>query len=185
EVVGLACVVATVLTWGFWSQEQAGLLGAGSWTLLVIAHLDDEAMFFAPKVLGLARLRHQVSLLCFSAGRSCPNTGIVKHVQVMPLPCRDFPDGPGVQWGTELVGSILLQHAEASGINLVVTFDAGGVSGHSNHVALYAAVRVLRAHAAVCECAAQVPLPPGPALVPAPRPGRALRAHQRRSGTGQ
>uniref|UniRef100_A0A8C5VII0 N-acetylglucosaminylphosphatidylinositol deacetylase n=1 Tax=Microcebus murinus TaxID=30608 RepID=A0A8C5VII0_MICMU len=144
EVVGLACVVATVLTWGFWSQEQAGLLGAGSWTLLVIAHLDDEAMFFAPKVLGLARLRHQVSLLCFSAGRSCPNTGIVKHVQVMPLPCRDFPDGPGVQWGTELVGSILLQHAEASGINLVVTFDAGGVSGHSNHVALYAAVRALR-----------------------------------------
>nr|XP_012593407.1 N-acetylglucosaminyl-phosphatidylinositol de-N-acetylase-like [Microcebus murinus] len=67
-----------------------------------------------------------------------------KHVQVMPLPCRDFPDGPGVQWGTELVGSILLQHAEASGINLVVTFDAGGVSGHSNHVALYAAVRALR-----------------------------------------
>lgn len=79
EVVGLLCLAAAVLAWGFlwvWdssermkSQEQAGLLGGGSRSLLVIAHPDDEAMFFAPTVLGLARLRHQVSLLCFSAGR--------------------------------------------------------------------------------------------------------------------
>uniref|UniRef100_A0A8C8YTD7 N-acetylglucosaminylphosphatidylinositol deacetylase n=1 Tax=Prolemur simus TaxID=1328070 RepID=A0A8C8YTD7_PROSS len=77
EVVGLGCVVAALLAWGFWvwdssertkSQKQAGLLGAGRRTLLVIAHPDDEAMFFAPTVLGLARLKHQVSLLCFSAG---------------------------------------------------------------------------------------------------------------------
>ncbi|XP_012603322.1 N-acetylglucosaminyl-phosphatidylinositol de-N-acetylase isoform X1 [Microcebus murinus] len=165
EVVGLACVVAAVLAWGFWvwdssertkSQEQAGLLGAGSRTLLVIAHPDDEAMFFAPTVLGLARLRHQVSLLCFSAGnyynqgeirkkellQSCDVLGIPPS-SVMIIDNRDFPDDPGVQWDTELVGSILLQHVEASGINLVVTFDAGGVSGHSNHVALYAAVRAL------------------------------------------
>nr|XP_008532831.1 PREDICTED: N-acetylglucosaminyl-phosphatidylinositol de-N-acetylase isoform X1 [Equus przewalskii] len=78
EVVGLLCLAAAVLAWGFlwvWdssermkSQEQAGLLGGGSRSLLVIAHPDDEAMFFAPTVLGLARLRHRVSLLCFSAG---------------------------------------------------------------------------------------------------------------------
>ncbi|XP_028355668.1 N-acetylglucosaminyl-phosphatidylinositol de-N-acetylase [Physeter macrocephalus] len=79
EVVGLLlCVAAAVLALGFlwvwdsWermkSSEQAGLPGGGSRTLLVTAHPDDEAMFFAPTVLGLARLRHQVSLLCFSAG---------------------------------------------------------------------------------------------------------------------
>ncbi|ERE67760.1 N-acetylglucosaminyl-phosphatidylinositolde-N-acetylase-like protein [Cricetulus griseus] len=50
------------------SPEQAGLLGAGSRALLVIAHPDDEAMFFAPTVLGLARLELRVFLLCFSAG---------------------------------------------------------------------------------------------------------------------
>ncbi|EAX04497.1 phosphatidylinositol glycan, class L, isoform CRA_a [Homo sapiens] len=50
------------------SREQGGRLGAESRTLLVIAHPDDEAMFFAPTVLGLARLRHWVYLLCFSAG---------------------------------------------------------------------------------------------------------------------
>lgn len=81
EVVGLLCAVAVaVLTWGFLrvrdsaermrSPEQAGLPGAGSRALLVIAHPDDEAMFFAPTVLGLARLGLRVFLLCFSAGRS-------------------------------------------------------------------------------------------------------------------
>lgn len=79
EVVGFLCVAVGVLTWGFlrvWnsaermrSPEQAGLPGAGSRGLVVIAHPDDEAMFFAPTILGLARLKQQVSLLCFSSGR--------------------------------------------------------------------------------------------------------------------
>uniref|UniRef100_A0A8C5YS66 N-acetylglucosaminylphosphatidylinositol deacetylase n=1 Tax=Marmota marmota marmota TaxID=9994 RepID=A0A8C5YS66_MARMA len=77
EALCLGCVLAAVLTWGFlcfWDSaermktaEQAGLLKSGSRTLLVIAHPDDEAMFFAPTVLGLARLKHRMSLLCFSA----------------------------------------------------------------------------------------------------------------------
>ncbi|PNJ04053.1 PIGL isoform 8, partial [Pongo abelii] len=80
EAMWLLCVAAAVLAWGFlwvWdssermkSREQGGRLGAESRTLLVIAHPDDEAMFFAPTVLGLARLRHWVYLLCFSAGIS-------------------------------------------------------------------------------------------------------------------
>nr|XP_044601443.1 N-acetylglucosaminyl-phosphatidylinositol de-N-acetylase isoform X1 [Equus asinus] len=166
EVVGLLCLAAAVLAWGFlwvWdssermkSQEQAGLLGGGSRSLLVIAHPDDEAMFFAPTVLGLARLRHRVSLLCFSAGnyynqgeirkkellQSCDVLGIPPS-GVRIIDNRDFPDDPGVQWDTQRVASVLLWHIEENGINLVVTFDAGGVSGHSNHVALYAAVRTL------------------------------------------
>ncbi|XP_017204343.1 N-acetylglucosaminyl-phosphatidylinositol de-N-acetylase isoform X9 [Oryctolagus cuniculus] len=161
EVVGLVCGAAAavvVLAWGFlwvWdpsegmkSREQAGLPGAGSRSLLVIAHPDDEAMFFAPTVLGLGRLRHRVSLLCFSAGnyynqgeirkkellQSCGVLGIPPS-SVMIIDNRDFPDDPGVQWDTELVANTLLRHVE------VVTFDAGGVSGHSNHVALHTAVR--------------------------------------------
>ena len=41
------------------------------------------------------------------------------------------------------MADVLLRHIELNGIDLVVTFDAGGVSGHSNHVALYAAARTL------------------------------------------
>lgn len=37
----------------------------------------------------------------------------------------------------------MLKHIEANNINLVVTFDAGGVSGHANHISLYAALRYL------------------------------------------
>lgn len=80
EAVGFLCLAAAVVAWGvLWvwdswertkSQEPAGVPGHGSRTLLVIAHPDDEAMFFAPTLLGLARLRHRLSLLCFSAGRT-------------------------------------------------------------------------------------------------------------------
>ncbi|XP_019656949.1 N-acetylglucosaminyl-phosphatidylinositol de-N-acetylase isoform X2 [Ailuropoda melanoleuca] len=208
EAVVFLCLGAAVLAWGFlwvwdsWermkSQEPAGIPEGGSRTLLVIAHPDDEAMFFAPTVLGLARLRHRLSLLCFSAGnyynqgemrkkellQSCDVLGIPPS-SITIIDNRDFPDDPGVQWDTELVASVLLQHIEASSINLVVTFDAGGVSGHRNHVALYAAVRVLRAHPSVGQCVAQVHLPSGPALFSASYPGCPLRAHQQRSGTGQ
>ena len=40
--------------------------------LLLIAHPDDEAMFFAPTVLGLSQpeLGNHVKILCLSNGRS-------------------------------------------------------------------------------------------------------------------
>lgn len=93
EVVGVLCVAVAVLTWGFlrvWnsaermrSPEQAGLPGAGSRALVVIAHPDDEAMFFAPTMLGLARLEQQVSLLCFSSGRRLLEGRWVRELTVL------------------------------------------------------------------------------------------------------
>ncbi|CAK6437577.1 unnamed protein product [Pipistrellus nathusii] len=164
EAAGALCWAAAILAPGiFWVwhllgrmklQVQAGLPGRGGRALLVIAHPDDEAMFFAPTLLGLARLGRRLFLLCFSAGnyynqgeirkkellQSCDVLGI-PPTNVMIIDSRDFPDDPAVQWDTERVASVLLQHMEANDINLVVTFDAGGVSGHRNHVALHAAVR--------------------------------------------
>ncbi|XP_007526229.1 N-acetylglucosaminyl-phosphatidylinositol de-N-acetylase isoform X2 [Erinaceus europaeus] len=170
-IVGVLCVaMAVFLAWGFlrlWdssaqtrSLELAGLLGGGRQALLVTAHPDDEAMFFAPTVLGLTRLGHQVSLLCFSTGnyynqgenrkkellQSCDVLGIPPS-RVMVIDNRHFPDDPSVQWDTTRVASTLLQHIGVNGTDLVVTFDAGGVSGHSNHMALYSAVRNLHSEA--------------------------------------
>ncbi|XP_059524516.1 N-acetylglucosaminyl-phosphatidylinositol de-N-acetylase isoform X1 [Myotis daubentonii] len=192
EAVGVVCVAVALLAPGiFWawhflermkSQVQAGLLGRGSRALLVIAHPDDEAMFFAPTLLGLARLRHPVFLLCFSAGnyynqgeirkkellQSCDVLGI-PPTNVMIIDSRDFPDDPGVQWDTEHVASVLLQHIEVNDINLVVTFDAGGVSGHRNHVALYAAVRTLHSEGKLPEEGHVLPPQPAPVVPPALR----------------
>ncbi|NXW69667.1 PIGL acetylase, partial [Hirundo rustica] len=54
---------------------------------------------------------------------------------------RDLPDDPAVEWDTQLLATLVLKHIEAKNIDLVVTFDAGGVSGHANHISLYSAVR--------------------------------------------
>ncbi|NXT82045.1 PIGL acetylase, partial [Zapornia atra] len=54
---------------------------------------------------------------------------------------RDLPDNPAVEWDTQLLAAFVLKHIETNNINLVVTFDAGGVSGHANHISLHAALR--------------------------------------------
>ncbi|XP_063002482.1 N-acetylglucosaminyl-phosphatidylinositol de-N-acetylase [Elgaria multicarinata webbii] len=122
--------------------------------LFVTAHPDDEAMFFAPTILSLARAR--LWLLCGSTGNyyhqgdvrkkelleSCAVLGIPPS-NVTIVDHRDLPDNPSVEWDIRLLSSLILQHVETNRINLVVTFDAGGVSGHTNHRSLYAAVRYL------------------------------------------
>ncbi|NWH55588.1 PIGL acetylase, partial [Fregata magnificens] len=54
---------------------------------------------------------------------------------------RDLPDNPAVEWDAQLLAAFVLKHIDANNINLVVTFDAGGVSGHANHISLYTALR--------------------------------------------
>ncbi|KAJ7308795.1 hypothetical protein JRQ81_008061 [Phrynocephalus forsythii] len=120
--------------------------------LFVTAHPDDEAMFFAPTLLAVGGAEKW--LLCASAGNyynqgdirkkelleSCAVLGIPSsHVTVIDH--RDLPDDPSAEWDVQLLSSLILKEVEANQINLVVTFDAGGVSAHANHAALYAAVR--------------------------------------------
>ncbi|XP_064251077.1 N-acetylglucosaminyl-phosphatidylinositol de-N-acetylase isoform X4 [Passer domesticus] len=98
----------------------------------------------------------------------CPSPGTVQNTRVTRgIPEGDLPDDPAVEWDTQLLATLVLEHIEAKNINLnrlcaiwqwsrgcspsmserkdckVVTFDAGGVSGHANHISLYTAVRYL------------------------------------------
>ncbi|NXB99498.1 PIGL acetylase, partial [Orthonyx spaldingii] len=72
--------------------------------------------------------------------QSCCVLGIPAS-DVTVIDHRDLPDNPAVEWDTQLLATLVLKHIEAKNINLVVTFDAGGVSGHANHISLYTAVR--------------------------------------------
>ncbi|NXM27830.1 PIGL acetylase, partial [Oxyruncus cristatus] len=72
--------------------------------------------------------------------QSCCVLGIPAS-DVTVIDHRDLPDNPAVEWDTHLLATLVLKHIEAKNINLVVTFDAGGVSGHANHISLYSAVR--------------------------------------------
>ncbi|XP_074888935.1 N-acetylglucosaminyl-phosphatidylinositol de-N-acetylase isoform X2 [Buteo buteo] len=135
-------------------RGRAAARADGVRALLVTAHPDDEAMFFAPTVLGLGRAGARAAVLCCSAGnyynqgeirkkeleQSCFLLGIPAS-DVTVVDHRDLPDNPAVEWDTQLLAAFVLKHIEANNINLVVTFDAGGVSGHANHISLYTALR--------------------------------------------
>uniref|UniRef100_A0A8C7EEP6 N-acetylglucosaminylphosphatidylinositol deacetylase n=1 Tax=Nothoprocta perdicaria TaxID=30464 RepID=A0A8C7EEP6_NOTPE len=138
--------------------------------LLVTAHPDDEALFFAPTALRLGRGGARAALLCCSAGnyynqgeirkkeleQSCLLLGI-PAANVTVVDHRDFPDNPALHWDTQLLATLVLKHIEANNINLVVTFDAGGVSGHANHTSLYTALRYSVLHHSPPECQPHYP----------------------------
>lgn len=56
-------------------RQTFGLKLAGNWklrgsrTLLVVAHPDDESMFFTPTLLALKNSQCTVSVICLSTGR--------------------------------------------------------------------------------------------------------------------
>ncbi|KAM9539165.1 N-acetylglucosaminyl-phosphatidylinositol de-N-acetylase isoform 1-T1 [Salvelinus alpinus] len=124
--------------------------------LFLTAHPDDECMFFAPAILRLVELNASVHLLCLSQGNyynqgfqrreelldSCAVLGIPAS-QVTIHDCKELPDNPNVEWSISMASSLILKHIRAHSINLVLTFDGRGVSGHSNHTAIYKAVSYL------------------------------------------
>jgi N-acetylglucosaminylphosphatidylinositol deacetylase len=138
---------------------------------LIIAHPDDEAMFFAPTLRALTdpTRNNHVTILCFTTGdadglghirrgeliRSALLLGVrdPEHVVVLDEPAR-FPDAMGVAWDAERVaerlgrvftppppplsrtGDLSPPPTTTTEIDVLITFDEGGVSRHPNHVSL-------------------------------------------------
>lgn len=114
--------------------------------VLVIAHPDDEAMFFWPTLLQLHRDGVPMSVLCLSTGnadglgerrseemrRSCAQLGIAGE-DLSVVDSEKLPDGFHL-WPEDVVAAHVATFVEARGGDLVLTFDSGGVSGHPNHV---------------------------------------------------
>ena len=137
----------------------------GKRILLLIAHPDDEAMFFAPVLQRLTNpaLGNQVLVLCLSSGdadglghvrkaelaKSAVLLGVRTSEHVVVIEDAKLPDSMTAAWDAKLVGGILARYfapkmagaaassAPLATIDAIVTFDQGGVSGHPNHVALF------------------------------------------------
>lgn len=131
---------------------------------LVIAHPDDEAMFFAPTVRHLtkAELGNQMVMICFSSGdadglghirkkelvASALLLGFRKPEHVVVIEDKNFQDSMTATWDAKLISQTLMKYfapdvsstpttkSPEANIDVLITFDEGGISGHPNHISL-------------------------------------------------
>nr|XP_009757916.1 PREDICTED: probable N-acetylglucosaminyl-phosphatidylinositol de-N-acetylase isoform X2 [Nicotiana sylvestris]XP_009757917.1 PREDICTED: probable N-acetylglucosaminyl-phosphatidylinositol de-N-acetylase isoform X2 [Nicotiana sylvestris] len=124
--------------------------------LLVIAHPDDESMFFTPTMNYLASRGCNLHILCMSTGNADGMGNVrkeelylasvmlkVPQKQVKILDHPDLQDGFGKSWNSKLLSKIIKEEIANCDIDLVVTFDNYGVSGHCNHCDVHQGVRKL------------------------------------------
>ncbi|XP_010940401.4 LOW QUALITY PROTEIN: uncharacterized protein [Elaeis guineensis] len=124
--------------------------------LLVVAHPDDESMFFAPTILFLTSEGHNPHILCMSTGnaegvgnvrkeelyRACAVLKIpLQQVKILDHP--DLQDGFNNQWDHKLLSTIIEDEIKMWDIDSLITFDKFGVSGHPNHRAVHHGICML------------------------------------------
>ncbi|KNE59824.1 hypothetical protein AMAG_05280 [Allomyces macrogynus ATCC 38327] len=122
--------------------------------LLVIAHPDDECMFFGPTVVALARgHRALVHVLSLSTGnadglgavrvkelvRSCAVLGL-PEARVHWVDAPQLQDGMRNVWSAREIRRHVRETVQEHGITQIITFDESGVSGHPNHIAVASAL---------------------------------------------
>ncbi|KNZ53781.1 hypothetical protein VP01_3136g2 [Puccinia sorghi] len=126
-------------------------------TLFVVAHPDDECLFFAPSIVAtVKRAKSHGALLVMSSGnhygqgalrrkellRSCKELGI-REERCDVLDISQIQDDPKSWWPVDRVGKVVNERIEKWMIDSIVTFDDYGVSGHINHRAVSASVTEL------------------------------------------
>ncbi|KAF9601253.1 hypothetical protein IFM89_018363, partial [Coptis chinensis] len=114
--------------------------------ILVVAHPDDEAMFFSPTILYLTSKGHTVHILCLSTGNAdgkgnvrkeelyhaCSSLKVPRqHIKILDHP--DLQDGFDNMWSSILIAKIIKEETASLGLDLLITFDSYGISGHRNH----------------------------------------------------
>ena len=133
---------------------------------LLIAHPDDEAMFFSPTLSTLTNpaLQNHVKIICLSSGdadglgeirktelgKSAQMLGLRSANDVLVLEDEAFPDSMTVTWSKEKIAGMLAAAFSPSSagkgrkygppettMDILITFDENGVSSHPNHISLY------------------------------------------------
>ncbi|XP_072934381.1 N-acetylglucosaminyl-phosphatidylinositol de-N-acetylase [Epargyreus clarus] len=153
-VVGYLCVCCVV--YRRYARKlptrTRGSLGAKR-VLLVIAHPDDECMFFGPTIFRLCEQGAEVYILCLSNGNfegkgnvrrqelwdACHELGVPDRNICLVMDTR-LQDNPKAHWPAPVIAKLIHHTLEAYDIDTLVTFDRGGVSSHPNHSAVFYAV---------------------------------------------
>ncbi|KAG8649050.1 N-acetylglucosaminyl-phosphatidylinositol de-N-acetylase isoform X1 [Manihot esculenta] len=124
--------------------------------LLVVAHPDDESMFFSPTISYLISRGHNLHILCLSIGNADGMGNARKHelykaCAVLKVPLQkvnvldrpELQDGFGQIWDHNLLARIIKEEVSRHEIDVIITFDGYGVSGHCNHCDVHYGVRRL------------------------------------------
>lgn len=128
-------------------------------TLLVIAHPDDETMFFGPTVLSLTSSQKHLNILCLSSGnaeglgrrRVLEMKSVVEtlgeRVKLDIVDDISLSDGMDEDWDIRLVKHYIENHIRELKPTLkqIISFDESGISNHSNHRAIYRALQLVAA----------------------------------------
>ncbi|KAL1235454.1 N-acetylglucosaminyl-phosphatidylinositol de-N-acetylase [Trichinella pseudospiralis] len=161
--VVFALIVAMAMVNWFHQLDGANLVNPnivhklfGKTILFIIAHPDDECMFFGPTLITLAKLQCRVHILCLSSG-NYRNNGSIRKEELREA-CRtlglrddclyvvehpDLPDHPSKFWDQARLRSIVGHFLEQFEVEVVFTFDDHGVSGHLNHASIFPCVLYL------------------------------------------
>ncbi|CAL1535421.1 unnamed protein product, partial [Lymnaea stagnalis] len=123
-------------------------ISSGDCVLLITAHPDDECMFFSPALLDLSQTC-EIHVICTTTGDYCKQGAIrkkelLKSCQILGIPKQhvqvfddsSFPDDPKAIWDAKKLLSKILACIKQIQPNHILTFDAKGVSGHPNHIAV-------------------------------------------------
>lgn len=117
---------------------------------LVIAHPDDEVMFFSPSLIELNKEKYnnKVNLICFSSGNFIESMGPIRRSELMnsarilgvhDVKILDYKDGMNETWNIDdIVNSLqqnVIKHDDKESV--LITFDDQGVSNHPNHISLF------------------------------------------------
>ncbi|XP_037493180.1 probable N-acetylglucosaminyl-phosphatidylinositol de-N-acetylase isoform X2 [Jatropha curcas] len=114
--------------------------------LLVVAHPDDESMFFSPTINYLISRGHNLHILCLSIGNAdgignIRKRELYKACAVLKVPFQK--DGFGQVWDHKMLAKIIEEEVSSNDIDVIVTFDSYGISGHCNHRDVHHGVRKL------------------------------------------
>ncbi|TIC23933.1 LmbE-like protein [Wallemia mellicola] len=119
-------------------------------TLLVIAHPDDEVMFFGPTLNHFRRKGENLHVLCLSSGNA-DGLGNIREQElysslsvlgVQPdnvnlIENAHLQDGMDKSWPEELIANVVVDYAKVHNIDRILTFDKEGVSSHPNHKSIH------------------------------------------------
>ncbi|CAF3456635.1 unnamed protein product [Rotaria sp. Silwood1] len=112
--------------------------------LLVIAHPDDECLFFSPILLSIHSNKY---ILCLSNGnnqrsdelrRSCIKLRINDYKIIDDH--INLKDSQSVSWSSDAILGHVKHAIHQWNISTIISFDYYGISGHKNHSAIYYAL---------------------------------------------